>query len=89
VTSLFGTIKNGLKLWKIYEKAVGILHKDGGKKMLDYVIKRLGEASTWRGIVAFVTALGVVLTPEQVNAIVAAGLALIGIIGVFTKDKGN
>ena len=55
--------------------------------MIDYVLSRLKEASTWRGILAILTAAGVALNPEQVEAIVAAGLALIGAVGVFTKDK--
>lgn len=55
--------------------------------MLTFLLERLGEASTWRGIVAMVTALGVVLQPDQVEAIIAAGLALIGMIGAFLPDK--
>ena len=43
----------------------------------------LGEASTWRGLVFIVTALGLRLEPEQQDAIVAAGLAIAGLIGVF------
>jgi hypothetical protein len=54
---------------------------------MSYILDRLKEASTWRGIIALVTALGVALSPEQVEAIVAGGLALIGILGAFTSDK--
>jgi uncharacterized membrane protein len=57
--------------------------------MKSYLIERLKEASTWRGLTALLTAVGVALSPEQVNAIVGAGLALMGVLGVFTKDKGN
>jgi hypothetical protein len=45
----------------------------------------LGEASTWRGLVLIVTALGIRLDPDQIDAIVAAGLALHGLIGVFWR----
>jgi hypothetical protein len=55
--------------------------------MIDYLIDRLSEASTWRGILAFLTAAGVATSPEQAEAIIAGGLALIGIVGVFTRDK--
>ena len=55
--------------------------------MKQYLLERLSEASTWRGLVALATAVGVTLSPEQMNAIVGAGLALIGLLGVFTKDK--
>jgi len=57
--------------------------------MKSYLLERLKEPSTWRGLTALLTAVGVALSPEQVNAIVGAGLALMGVLGVFTKDKGN
>ena len=57
--------------------------------MKSYLLERLKEPSTWRGLTDLLTAVGVVLSPEQVNAVVSAGLALMGVLGVFTKDKGN
>jgi hypothetical protein len=54
--------------------------------MRQYLLDRLKEPSTWRGIVAFVTAAGLVLSPDQQAAIVAAGLAIIGAIGAFLPD---
>lgn len=48
---------------------------------------KLSEASTWRGLVWLLTAVGVALSPEQQNAIVTAGIALAGVLGVFVKDK--
>ncbi len=57
--------------------------------MYAYLLARLAEPSTWRGILALVTAAGVALTPEQSSAIIAAGLAVIGLIGVFTADKNS
>jgi hypothetical protein len=55
--------------------------------LTDYILDRLDEPSTWRGFIALLTAVGIVLSPEQVEAVVATGLALIGLFGVFTKDK--
>ena len=55
--------------------------------MKDFILNRGKEASTWRGIVALLTAAGVALSPEQGEAVVALGLAVIGAIGVFTADK--
>lgn len=55
--------------------------------MKDFLLTRGKEASTWRGIVAILTAAGVAISPEQGDAIVALGLAVIGVIGVFTADK--
>ena len=86
-TSLWGAIKHGLKLWKLYSKSVDIFYKKGGRAMLDYIFSRLSEASTWRGLIALATALGVAISPEQVAAIIAAGMAVMGVIGAFTKDK--
>jgi len=54
--------------------------------MLQFILERGKEASTWRGLVAITTAAGVSLSPELAEAIVALGLAVIGILGVFTKD---
>lgn len=53
--------------------------------MKQYLIARLSEASTWRGIVLILTALGVSLSPEQAEAIVTVGLAVAGAAGVATK----
>jgi len=35
---------------------------------LSYIYARLSEPSTWRGIIALVTAAGVALPPDQVIA---------------------
>ena len=54
-----------------------------------YIGDRLKEASTWRGIIAFLTGVGVTLSPEQQSSIIAGGLALMGLVGAFTTDKGK
>jgi hypothetical protein len=53
------------------------------------MLARLGENSTWRGLVLLVTSLGVTLDPEQTDKIVAAGLAVVGVINVFRKAPGS
>jgi len=58
-----------------------------GDNMKEFILARGKEASTWRGLVALLTAVGVVISPEQVEAVIALGLAVIGAIGVFTADK--
>lgn len=55
--------------------------------MKQYIFNRLAEPSTWRGIVLFVTALGVPINPELMEPIIATGLAITGLIGVVTQDK--
>jgi len=57
--------------------------------MFAYIIDRLKEASTWRGIIGLLTAAGVTISPEMIEQIVAAGLAVMGIIGMVFKDKAG
>lgn len=56
------------------------------KKFLLYVLDRIRERSTWLGIISVLTAIGVVLTPEQKEAIAASGVAMAGLVAAFTKD---
>ena len=56
------------------------------KMKMKYVIDRLKEPSSWRGLVMIATALGVTLNPDLVASIVAAGTGLAGIIGFSLKD---
>ncbi len=48
--------------------------------------KLILEPSTWRGLVWLLTAGGLVLSPEQQVAIISAGAAISGLIGVFFND---
>lgn len=54
-----------------------------------YVISRLKEPSTWRGIVMLLTAAGVQIQPQMIEVIVSCGMALAGAVGVLTADKAN
>lgn len=56
-------------------------------KALDYILARLAEASTWRGLVFVASAAGIALDPDKANAIAAAGMALVGAINIFRKEK--
>tara|TARA_R110000868_G_scaffold12846_2_gene60728 strand:+ start:1280 stop:1465 length:186 start_codon:yes stop_codon:yes gene_type:complete len=47
----------------------------------------IGEASTWRGIVYLLMAIGIKVSPELQGAIVSAGLAIASAIAIFTKQK--
>lgn len=57
--------------------------------MTDYVIARLQEASTWRGLVLVATAFGAALSPEQQEAIITVGLLVAGLIGALLPDAKN
>lgn len=59
----------------------------GEMKSLLYILDRLSENSTWRGLILVGTAVGLRLEPEHQEAIVAAGLGLVGAINVFRKGK--
>jgi hypothetical protein len=52
-----------------------------------FVLDRLSENSTWRGLILVAVALGVKLEPEMQNQIIAAGLGLVGTINIFRKGK--
>jgi hypothetical protein len=56
-------------------------------KIVDIILTRLSENSTWRGIILVATALGVKLEPALADAILAAGLGLVGLINVLRKGK--
>jgi len=57
-----------------------------------YILDRLKEPSTWRGIIATLTSLltifGVIieLTPAQIQSIIAVGVGAAGFVGMLSKD---
>ena len=54
-----------------------------------YLLARLKEASTWRGIALLLTAFGVQIAPDVQEAIISAGVAVAGAIGVFFPDTAK
>lgn len=52
-----------------------------------FLITRLREASTWRGIVLILTSLGAGIKPEHAEAIVSAGVGLAGLLAVLLPDR--
>jgi uncharacterized membrane protein len=53
---------------------------------MKYILDRLSEASTWRGIIMVLTSLGVAINPDLITPIITAGTGLAGVVGVVTKD---
>jgi len=53
------------------------------QKLLDF----LKYPSTWQGLIALLGALGVSLMPEQSEAIITAGIAIVGAISVLFSDS--
>ena len=56
---------------------------------MSYVLSRLKEASTWRGIALLLTAFGVQIAPDVQEAVISAGVAVAGAIGVFFPDTAK
>lgn len=55
--------------------------------ILNYLLARLSESSTWRGGILLLTALGLKLDPELQTQILSAGLGVIGVINVLRKSS--
>lgn len=58
-------------------------------KVFRFLVDRLGEPSSWKGIFLILTAAGVTLRPEMQAAIVSLGLAATGLIGVAAPDPAT
>ena len=54
---------------------------------MKYLIDRARERSTWLGLTGLASALGLALSPEQTEAIIAAGSAVAGLIGILGRDR--
>ena len=53
---------------------------------MNEIFRRFGQERTWRGIITVLTAIGVGVRPELAEAIVAAGLSLVGLINILKAD---
>ena len=54
--------------------------------ILHWIGERLRERSTWIGITSIVSAAGIYIKPLAMDAIVAVGMAIGGLIAVLTPD---
>ena len=52
-----------------------------------FLLDRLSEPSTWRGIILILTSAGVNIAPAMADAIIGAGIGICGLVGVLTADK--
>lgn len=57
--------------------------------LIDWLLSRLQEASTWRGIIGVLTSAGVVISPDKASAIIATGLALMGLVNILRNEKNQ
>lgn len=51
-----------------------------------WLLDRARERSTWLGITGLLTALGVGLAPDQIEAIISVGMAVGGAVTALTAD---
>jgi uncharacterized membrane protein len=55
-------------------------------KIVEAILKRLKEKSTWAGLGTITAIIGLKLDPQQFAAISTAVIALIGLYEVFRKE---
>lgn len=53
---------------------------------METILNYLKQSSTWKGIFTLLTAFGIVVQPDLANAIIALGLAIIGLIDVIRNS---
>lgn len=54
-------------------------------KIIEVILDKLSENSTWRGLILLAMALGLKLDPEMQNQILTTGLSIVGLINVIRK----
>ena len=57
------------------------------KKILDVLLNYLTQESTYVGITAILTAIGITLKPELAQAIVTCALGVFGLIKVIVNER--
>lgn len=57
--------------------------------IVEFVLLRLRERSTWLGLISLATAAGLILSEAQQEAVIAAGSAIAGLIAALTPDKNS
>jgi hypothetical protein len=55
--------------------------------MIEIILNRLKEKSTWAGLATIVALVGLKVSPDQLGAVSTAAIALIGLFEVFRKEK--
>ena len=53
----------------------------------DLILNYLSQESTWLGLTAILTAVGITLSPELTTQIAAVGLAVVGLIKVIINER--
>ena len=56
------------------------------KPAFKFILARLSEVSTYKGIALALTGLGLYVSPEMAAAVTSIGLGITGLIGILTAD---
>lgn len=56
---------------------------------MNWIINRLKEPSSWRGLIVLAGILGYSMSPELQEQIIVAGTALLGLVEVLRKEKAD
>ena len=56
------------------------------RNFFDWLLERLNERSTWVGITGMLAAIGVGISPQQLEVITTVGVGTASAILAFTKD---
>lgn len=54
---------------------------------MSWLFERLSEKTTWLGLVGILSAVGVYMSPDLQNQLVALGIAASGVVAVIVKEK--
>lgn len=54
---------------------------------MNYIIARLFEPSTWRGLISLATLFGLKMAPDQADAVLTAGVSIYSAINIFRREK--
>ena len=55
-------------------------------KIIQTILKYLGQSSTYKGLYSVLAAFGLVMKPELADAIIACALGIIGLINVLVDE---
>jgi hypothetical protein len=53
--------------------------------IVSWIVDRLSERSTWLGLISLATAVGISVSPGQIEAVISAGMAAAGLVAAFTR----
>jgi len=73
-------------IWSVHIRTART-NRNKKMKIVNILLERLSENSTWRGVILIATAVGVKLEPALQESIIVAGLGLVGLINVIRKGK--